>query len=779
MLRASRSIPAVIALSPSARYLIAVGAAVVATLLRLGLDPAWESGLPYITFFPAIMLSAWLGGVGPGIVTTALSALAAAFFWIQPVRAFRLAGPSEWLGLFVFVGVGVVISVLNEAWRRSAMAVVESEQRLAVTLASIGDAVLTTDQEGRVTGLNAVAETLTGWPAREAMGRPVHEVLVLVDEASRAPAPNPVQRVLRDGVVAGLAAQTLLVSRDGRSIPIDDSAAPIRTDDGRTTGVILVFRDISERRRGEAEGEAQDRIARELAAIVESSDDAIVSKNLESTIRSWNRGAERMFGYAAQEVVGKSIRIIIPEDRWSEEDDVLRQLRRGEKVDHFETIRRRKDGSELAVSLTISPIYSAAGIVIGASKIARDISERQEVERERTELLRREQAARTEVERASRLKDDFLAVLSHELRTPLNAVLGYAQLLTSGALSTERQLHAIQAIQRNAMAQARLVESLLDLSRVLAGKLELNLEQLSLSSVLEAAAEAVRPEAEAKRIAFELSTASTSIRLPGDAARLQQVFLNLLSNAIKFTSAGGRVTVTGTIGRTHASVEITDNGRGIAADLLPHVFDRFRQAEGEAARGGLGLGLSLVREIVHAHGGTVKAESDGEGRGSRFTVTLPLAADSTLKVVNTADWNPPGDLLLEGLRREILVVDDERDAREMLTLILTTRGATVRTAASAAEALDAMSQRRPDVLLADLGMPEEDGFSLMRRWRLQEQQHQWARVPAIAVTAFASQKDYDRAVTAGFDRHIAKPIDLDELVRTIAGVTIGASRPTD
>ena len=614
-------------LSSRTRYFIAVSATVISVLLRLALDPAWDARLPYITFFPAIMLSAWLGGFGPGLVTTALSAFSAGYLWLPPLRSLQITNPEDQLGLGVFVFVGVVITALNEASRRGTAALAESERRLAVTLASIGDAVLTTDDDGRVTGMNGVASSLTGWIPADAIGKRLEDVFVIVRENSSELAPNPVHEALRDGTVAGLGDRTLLVSRDGRRIPIDDSAAPIRLEDGRAAGAVMVFRDITERRRNEAERDTQDRAARELAAIVESSDDAIVSKDLESTIRSWNRGAERIFGYTAEEMVGRSIRLIIPEDRWGEEDEVLRQLRRGEKVDHFETVRRRKDGRTVPVSLTISPIYSPVGVVIGASKIARDISERKQVEEERAQVLRREQEARAEVERAGRLKDDFLAIVSHELRTPLNAVLGYAQLLLAGVVPPKEILQAVQAIQRNAQAQSRLVESLLDMSRVLAGKLELSLKDVTLSTVIEAAVDAVRPDAVRKNIVLEISDSSNLARVTGDASRLQQVFWNVLSNAMKFTAGGGRVTVVVTTDGPTALIRITDNGRGIAPEFLPHVFDRFKQGKGEGSReqAGLGLGLSLVRELVHAHGGTVSAESEGEGRGATFTVELPLA----------------------------------------------------------------------------------------------------------------------------------------------------------
>jgi PAS domain S-box-containing protein len=749
------------------RYLIAVAAVAIGLLARLALEPIWQARLPYITLFPAIMVSAWLGGFGPGLLTTMLSALGAAYYWVSPVRSLRITDPAELVGLGVFVMVGVVISALNEGWRRGISTVMESEQRLAVTLASIGDAVVTTDHRGDVTGMNDVAERLTGWSLPEAIGRPVENVITLLTEAAGQSRPNPVRQVLHSGKPLTLEDDTLLLARDGQRIPIDDSVAPIRVAHDHTAGAVMVFRDVTTRRLFEAERESQHRIARELAAIVETSDDAIVSKDLESTVRSWNRGAERMFGYTADEMIGRSIRTIIPEERWSEEDEVLRQLRQGNRVDHFETIRRRKDGTDIHVSLTISPIRSAAGTVVGASKIARDITDRRQAEAERARLLEREQAAHAEIERASRLKDDFLAVLSHELRTPLNAVMGYAQLLLTGAVAPDASAHALQAIQRNAQAQARLVESLLDLSRVLAGKLELNVEAVEISSIISLAIDAVTPDALKKQMSIRV-VGTDQVRVFADGPRLQQVFWNLLSNAIKFTPAGGEVTVDVSSTQSEAVVRVSDNGRGISASLLPFVFDRFKQGEAESpqSRTGLGLGLALVREMVHAHKGSVTVESPGEGLGSTFIVQLPLMLPRQSELTDVVRTSRQAHPDLRESSPSILVVDDDVDARDMLASMLQALGAKVHHVASAAAAIDSMLQRRPDVLLADVQMSGEDGHSLIRRWRTHEGATN-GRVVAIAVTAHAAPTDRDRALEAGFDWHIAKPVDADELVRII------------
>jgi PAS domain S-box-containing protein len=840
------------------------------------------------------MLSAWVGGVGPGILTTLLTAAAAEYFWIEPIGSWAVDDQTELVGLGLFVAIGIFISILNEAWRRSIDAVGASEERLRVTIHSLGDAVIATDGHGRVTQLNPVAETLTGWQQSDAIGRPLTDVLVIVNETSRQPAPNPVERVLRQGTLAGLANHTLLISRSGREIPIDDSAAPVRTEDGRIVGAVMVFRDITERRQIERERAERQRVSQELAAIVESSDDAILGMDLAGTITAWNHAAERTYGYSATEAVGQSIRVIVPEDRLRQEDEVLDRIRLGERVDHFETVRRRKDGTAFPVSLTISPVRNAAGVVIGASKIARDltarkraderfqlaveaapaamvlvdragsivmvnalaqqvlgysrdemvgqpierlvpvryrrehadfrtgffsdahqrpmgagrdlyalrkdgsevpveiglspietsegrfvlaavtdISERkrveQEIERQRAELLSREQEARAEVERASHLKDEFLAVLSHELRTPLNAVLGYARMLGSGTLSPERAHHALEAIQRNAQAQARLIESLLDLSRVLAGKLELDLAPLDLSKIVDAAIDVIRPDVDARGITLDLQMPSGKISLVGDANRLQQVFWNLLSNAVKFTPARGRIQIRVTRDDAHLNVEVRDSGQGMDPEFLPYVFDRFRQESSRRGKSpsGLGLGLAVVREIVQAHRGTIVAHSVGQGRGATFTVTLPSTLHAPVRDHLVTDGGESTDVgSLRGL--DVVVVDDEADVREFLAFLLESRGATVRAVSSTNEALDAVYRKRPDVLLADLRMPHEDGYSLIRKLRARERQRQLPPLPAIAVTAHASAADREKAIAAGYDRHLAKPIDPDTLMRLIA-----------
>jgi PAS domain S-box-containing protein len=351
-----------------------------------------------------------------------------------------------------------------------------------------------------------------------------------------------------------------------------------------------------------------------LAAVVQSSDDAIVSKSLEGIIESWNPAAERMFGYTADEAVGRSINIIIPPERRDEETLVLSRIRQGLSVEHFETVRRRKDGTFIEISLTVSPVKDENGVVVGASKIARDISERRR-------LLR-------ELEEASRLKDEFLATLSHELRTPLNAIMGYARMLKSGTIGEASRDRAIELIDRNADVLARLVSDVLDVSRIVAGKTRLNVKRCDLRAVIAAAIDVVRPAAEARTLQILWEEPAEAVHVVGDPDRLQQVFWNLLANAVKFTPEGGRVMVNVEQRDKDVVASFQDTGIGIDPEFLPNVFQRFRQGDATLRREhqGLGLGLAIVRHFVELHGGTVRAQSAGRNQGATFTVTLPRRA---------------------------------------------------------------------------------------------------------------------------------------------------------
>jgi PAS domain S-box-containing protein len=532
-----------------------------------------------------------------------------------------------------------------------------------------------------------------------------------------------------------------------------------------------------------AEGPVLDPIAH-LAAIVQHSDDAIVSKRLDGTITSWNRAAERMFGYTAAEAVGQSIRLIIPRDRWDEEDEVLRQVGRGEVVDHFETVRRRRDGSLLDISLTVSPVRDQSGQIVGASKTARDISERKRAERERQQAEEERGLLLAQAQAANRAKDEFLAVLSHELRTPLNAILGWAEVLRQRHVDPALNSRGLETISRNVRAQVRLIDDLLDVSRIASGKMRLDVRPMELAPIVEGAVEAIRPAAEAKRIRLQTVLDPSGVVL-GDPDRLQQVVWNLLSNAVKFTPKDGRVQVVLSRVNSHVEITVSDSGKGISPEYLPHVFDRFSQADTSTRRqhSGMGLGLTITRELVGLHGGTVEARSDGEGKGATFVVNLPRSLVAAVPpgqprehpsaVAPGAPSHPTPDLT--GV--VVLVVDDDAATREVAEAILRPLGARVLLAASAREALDALVRQRPQVLVADIEMPAQDGYSLITSVRSLPA-GRGGGTPAAALTAFARDEDRWRALHAGFQLHLAKPVEPLGLAIAVAHLAGRAGAPS-
>lgn len=634
-----------------------------------------------------------------------------------------------------------------------------------------------------------------------------------------------------------------------------------------------------------------------LSAIIESADDAIITKTLDGIITSWNKGAERIFGYTADEVIGKSVTILIPERQLDEEPAILARLRAGDRIEHYETVRIRKDGRPIDISLTVSPIIGPKGKIVGASKIARDITEQRQARKaldeaserlklalvaarlgdwswdaqtdvvtlsetaarmfntppgphmtwtemgnllheedreparmavekalaERTDYdmefrvrhpddsevwvlakgrgvyaedgtvagmlgfvqdISNRKAAEVENERlyrqaeeSSRLKEEFLATISHELRTPLSAILGWARMLRLGQLSGEHSEKALETIERNARAQAQLIDDLLDVSRIMTGKLRMDVRPSDPNAFIDAAVESVRPAAEAKGVRIQKVIDTGPVSIPGDPVRLQQVVWNLLSNAIKFTPRGGRVQIRSERVNSHLEIVVTDTGQGISPDFLPHVFDRFRQADQKTSRqhGGMGLGLAIVRHLVEMHGGVVSATSDGEGRGATFTVKLPITplyqVDSTGTRVHPAarDLLPADDSTdrLDGLR--ILVVDDEADTREMLKQGLEYFGAKVNVAGSAPEAVDSLVAAVPDIVISDIGMPGIDGYDLMRQIRGLPPDR-GGKVASIALTAYTRIEDRLQALRAGYDMHVPKPVELAELVAVAASV---------
>jgi PAS domain S-box-containing protein len=516
-------------------------------------------------------------------------------------------------------------------------------------------------------------------------------------------------------------------------------------------------------------------------------DYAIFFLDPDGYVIKWGAGAESILGYREAEILGKSGSIIFtPEDcdRGEDRKERVKALTEGRAEN--ERWHVRKDGSRFWGSGIVTSLRDEGGQVQGLAKIMRDFTDRKQAEEERTRLLAREQEARTQAESANRMKDEFLATLSHELRSPLNAMLGWTSLLRTRKFDAATTARAIETIERNAKAQARLIEDLLDVSRIIRGQLRLTVRSMELIPVIESAINAVRPAADAKNIQVHLLLDTFVGSISGDPDRLQQIIWNLLTNAIKFTPEGGRVQVYLQGDRSHVEISVSDTGEGISAEFLPYVFDRFRQADNSITRpyAGLGLGLAIVRHLVELHGGTVRAESPGEGQGSTFIVKLPLintaGVEKRTKEEEESLLSPQSSALnpqenphhtvwkstLDGL--QILIVDDEADARELLMSILEQYGAEVIATASVEEAIATIQQSQPDVLISDIGMPNEDGYSLIRRVRALEAEQ--GQIPSVALTAYVRVDDQKAALSAGFQSHVSKPVDPAELIAVVASL---------
>ena len=746
----------------------------MAVALRWALDPLMHDALPLVTLFGAVAAAVWMGGYRAAVLVAVLGYMACAYLFIPPRGEFRVLFPDHTVGLAAYLFTCSIIVAFGE-WARIAKA--RANQRgdlLRITLASIGDAIITTDIHGRVTYVNEVAESLTGWTKNEAAGVPLEAVFRVVNESTRESVENPAIRALREGNVVGLTNHSVLIRKDGSECPIDDSAAPIRDEQGRVSGCVLIFREITERRRLERESASQLFTARVLAAIVESSDDAIISKSLDGVIQSWNEAAERVFGHTAEQAIGRHISLVIPPERTAEEDQILASLKAGQRIDHFETERVRRDGRRILVSLTISPIKDDAGNVIGASKIVRDITDHKKAEAERERLVDSLQRMAADLSEADRRKTEFLAMLSHELRNPLAPISNAVQVLRLGSGDRDAIHAASEMLERQVRQMSRLVDDLLDISRITRGKIELRTEKIELATVIDQAVEAARALYKSMNHELTVALPSQPIYLIADPARLTQVMGNILNNACKFTENGGHIRLTVEQCGNEAIIRVRDSGVGIEAGALPHVFEMFTQVDTslERSRDGLGIGLTLVQTLVEMHGGAVEAHSDGLGRGSEFVVRLPIAAEASESPSPAAirDSSPT-------VRRRVLIVDDNVDGAQSLAMMLKLHGHETHVAHDGLEALDAAGRLRPDAVLLDIGLPKLSGYEACRHIR----EHAWGKnLLVVALTGWGQEEDRRKSREAGFDAHIVKPVDIDAIIKILARVPerdTGAQQP--
>jgi PAS domain S-box-containing protein len=724
--------------------------------------------------------------------------------------------------------------------------------------------------------MNPVAEAMTGWSQADALGRPLDEVFRIVEDETRLSIANPVKEALRTGTVVGLANDTSLVRKDGAIVAIEDSAAPIRDTTGAISGCVMVFHDVTQRRRAErvlraSEDRLRDTARRlqlamsagdmgdwvweaetnllslspraaqffglpanvpvsrdqlralvppedgvrtrlefdralldrtdyrvefrvlrggngppvwvaargrgvyaengavvgmigmiqditerrqaeelrgRLAAVVESSTDAVISKTLDSIITTWNPGAERLFGYSAAEVIGKPITLLIPAERLDEEQAILEHIKSGEPVLPYPTVRRRKDGSLVNVSLAVSPIRDSHGRIIGASQIARDI----------TEQKLSEQALRETDKR----KDEFLATLAHELRNPL-APIRQATLIAQSPNATETQKRwSHDVINRQVHNMALLLDDLLDISRITRGTLALRTQLTDLATIIEAAVETARPAIDAKRHTFTVALPTDRIEFAADPMRLAQVLSNLLTNAAKYTDPDGRICLRATCANDVVTISVTDTGIGIPPDAMGNLFGMFSQVKSSKDRseGGLGIGLALAKGLVELHGGTIEARSAGTERGSEFIITLPVRAPPARQTEQRIRSGAE-----RALRRRVLIADDNRDAAESLAMLLQMEGHEVTVVHDGREAVSAFEKTRPDAALLDIGMPGLNGYEIARLIR----RAPYGRdVTLVAVTGWGQDNDKAQATEAGFNHHFTKPVEPDAITALLA-----------
>jgi two-component system, chemotaxis family, CheB/CheR fusion protein len=567
------------------------------------------------------------------------------------------------------------------------------------------------------------------------------------------------------GQSAQAAFETRYIHRNGSTIWGRTTLTLLSDPGSEGQRFIGIVEDITDRKRTEQalnDARAQaHKIQSHLAAIVQCSDDAIISKTLDGVISTWNQGAERIFGYAAEEVIGKPITLLIPPTHIEEEPVILQQLRRGERIDHYETVRKRKDGALINVSLTVSPIRDESGTIIGASNITRDITQRKLTE----DLLRQEISIRERAEAAlrdaDRRKDEFLATLAHELRNPLAPIRQAALIYKAPSATDAQKRWSSDVITRQVQHMSLLLEDLLDISRITRGTLQLRMEVVDLADIVQAAVETARPIIEAKRHDFRTELSSEPVHFVADPLRLAQVLSNLLTNAAKYTDPGGVLRVRASCSGEIVSISVVDNGMGLPADAIKTVFEMFSQVASsrDHSEGGLGVGLSLAKGLVELHGGEIEARSAGVGRGSEFIVRLPLRkANVTHKKPTVISTSAPP------VSRRILIAEDNRDAGDSLAELLRMDGHDVAVVHNGQEALAAFSAFQPEVALLDIGMPELNGYEVARRVR---QGSLGRAVTLIAVTGWGQDRDKAQSLAAGFNHHLTKPIEPDRLLEML------------
>lgn len=750
--------------SPVVRYAIALATTAVATSLRLALDPLWGAKLPFIFFFPAIAATAWLGGFWPGIAATLLSALAADYFWMTPIRSLALENPSDAVGLLIFAVVGALISAVNEAWRRASTGAAQSEGRLAIERARLHEqeraARVAAETAAEQLRLALEAGHMGTWhytigtgevkwsPGLEAIHGYAPGGFPGTFEAFR----NEIHPDDRERVLEAIGAtveqrrdhqvEYRIVRADGSVRWVEGRGQLFCDPQGRPQRIVGVCQDVTDRRHAEER----------FRLGVEAAPAAMIMVDQRGVIVLVNALTERLLGYTRDELVGQSIDRLVP------------SRLRGGHVEHragfFADFRQRpmgagrdlyavrKDGSEVPVEIGLSPLDTADGRFVLAA--VTDITQRKEAERA--------------LQEGDRRKDEFLAMLAHELRNPLGAITNAAQLLKQLGPPEGHLRFATDVIGRQAAHLAHIVDDLLDVSRISRGHFVLRREAIPLATAVALALETARPLIDARQQRFTLQVPPDPIWVHGDATRLAQVIGNLLSNASRYTQQGGEISLSVDHVDGEGVVRVQDSGIGIAPEMIPRVFDLFVQGgrPSDRAPGGLGLGLTLARRLTEMHGGRLEAFSAGVGQGSVFVVRLPVFAGEAPDEPDRSSVHPH-----QAVGRRILVVDDNADAAEVLAAALDMSGHDVRVALDGPSALEAETAFRPEVVLLDIGLPGMDGYEVGRRLKAMRGHD---GIVLVALTGYGQEEDRRRARDAGFDHHLVKPITpeaiLDVLGRT-------------
>jgi PAS domain S-box-containing protein len=713
-------------------------------------------GVPFafLPFLVASMLAALLGGLNTGLLATGLGYVVAAFFYVNP-GTLLVHGLDNLVTLGVYALFSLSTAMLAGSLQQSRRAAHALAERLRVTFRSMGDAVIVTDPEGRITALNPVAESLAGCAQDTARGKLLREVFPIRLATGDFALVDPISQVLKCGHAVGPDQPTVLMCRDGRTISVENNAAPMRDAEGKIVGIVLIFRDVTQQRKSEAALKESERVAQDRLALLDHVyHTAPVGLGLVDRDLCYvriNHQLAAMDGRAPEDCLGRSLRELVPDLADHLEPLYRRVLDTGEPILAQEVHGRTPADPDQAHDWLVSyhPVHDAEGEVIAVSSVVLDITQRK-----RTEETLRD---------ADRRKNEFLAMLAHELRNPL-ATIQYATMLSRFPSTDGDDTEWSEIIERQVQHLARLVDDLLDVSRISRGKIQLKREPVDAVELIRNAVKSMQSALDERQHRLDLQLPEIPLPLHADPTRIEQVILNLVNNACKYTPPGGDISVVAQAEGDDAVIRVTDTGIGIPKDLLGHVFDLFTQGEQslDRAQGGLGIGLTLVRHITEMHGGSISAVSGGQGRGSTFTVRLPLCEQQARPLQNQQLTSSVGN----DSRKRVLVVEDNVEAANALQQLLEAAGHEVAVCYTGTAALATACSFLPDVIFLDIGLPGKDGYEVVQEIRSEKQ---LCHAVVIALSGYGQKSVRERALACGFDDHFVKPVDLNRLRAAVVG----------